>query len=113
MRISRNKCELLAEYCLTGVKPVYKNGRAYVKGIDITDIRCIYSYISYRYACLKSNKKLMQLKYLENATQMFYLALNENLVIENNMTVELADRTEQEIKQISKYRELEEEIPYV
>ena len=116
MRVSRNKCELLAEYCLTGVKPVHIGDKDYVKDMDITDITCVYLYISYRYASLELNKDLMQCTYFENATQMIYLALNENLVKENYMHLELTELeelAEKEIKQIRKYRETEEDLTYV
>lgn len=113
MHVSRNKCELIAECCLTGVKPVRIGDKVYVKGIDITEITCIYTYITYRYTSLKSNKDLIQRTYFENATQMFYLALNENLVKDNYMSVDLPEITEKEINQIRKNREIEEDLAYV
>lgn len=117
MHISRNKCELLAECCIKGVQPEYENDKAYVRGVDITKICGDYCYIQNRFMVLCSinanftsqfDKQIAERKYFENTTQMFYLALNEGLT-----DLKLIDRTEQEINQINKYRELEEDIAYV
>lgn len=127
MHVSRNKCELIAECCITGVQPTYDvcisdndiRGSVTVKGIDITSIEPDYCYIQSRYnlACSINDlfkktdqveKIQFQRKYFENATQMFYLALNEGLT-----DLKLVDRTEEELEQIRKYRELEEDLAYV
>lgn len=118
MHISRNKCELLAECCITGVQPEYDiDGKVYIKGVDITKIEPDYCYIQNRFTVLCSinanftsqfDKQIAERKYFENTTQMFYLALNEGLT-----DLKLIDRTDEEIKQINKYRELEEDIAYV
>mgnify|MGYP003305616670 CR=1 FL=1 len=117
MHVSRNKCELIAECCITGVRPKYDMFSATVKGIDITSIESDYCYIQSRFMTLCSinanftsqfDKQVAERKYFENATQMFYLALNEGLT-----DLKLIDRTDEELKQINKYRELEEDLAYV
>ena len=117
MHVSRNKCELIAECCITGVQPKYDMNGVTVKGIDITRIEHDYCYIQNRFTVLcninanfasQFDKQAAERKYFENATQMFYLALNEGLT-----DLKLMDRTDEEIKQINQYRELEEDIAYV
>lgn len=115
MHVSRNKCELLAECCINGVEPEFINERPYVKGINITKIYGFYLYIQTRFQMcremseiLHSNGDLMLNRYYENATQMFYLTLNEEI-----SGSEIVDRTDEEVEQIRKYRELEEDIAYV
>lgn len=117
MHVSRNKCELIAECCITGVQPKYDMFKATVKGIDITQIEPDYCYIQSRFTALcainanftsQFDQQAAERKYFENATQMFYLALNEGL-----SDLKLIDRTDEELQQIRKYRELEEDLAYV
>ena len=122
MHVSRNKCELIAECCLTGVEPEYDiYGIASIKGVDITKIINYYSYIQRRFIIMwgltkgyisKSDKQNAERMYFEHATQMFYIALNDD---RNGYTgiEDMIDITNEELEQINKYRELEEDIAYV
>jgi len=104
MHVSRNKCELIAECCITGVKPEYDiYGQAYLKDLDISKIEFMYIY-SQKY-CIEPSEYTFEL-----LTQSFYSYLNDNKSPRlNPMNVEHIFETEDEkLKKINKYREMEE-----
>lgn len=117
MHVSRNKCELLAECCITGVKPEYKEydnvfaNSVFVKDININKIATLYNVLQQAYR--------LSIEDFEMITQLFYTVLNDydysfqstlNILAQINSDLVVA---KEELEQINKYRELEEGISYV
>lgn len=113
MHVSRNKCELIAECVISEVEPKYDiYGRPTVKGIDISKIETLYLYF------LRGFR--LQMNSFEPLTQVFYSYLNdeENPVLTNVSNIKavansLSVAAEEELAEIRKNRELEEDLAYV
>lgn len=119
MHVSRNKCELLAEYLLDGVKLQYDiYCIASVKNIKLNmDTANLYRYLQGR---LESSGMILKPKYeiywvwFDSLTECFYILENEIVKIKPGITTpyvfdEVLKRANKNIEK----RELEEDIAYV
>ena len=113
MHISRNKCELLFESAISGVKPEYDEYcNAYVNGIQINRIVDAYNKVLKYFEIMRDNinSDVGFQNYLNNCDydiieaiiQFFYVALN------GVAGIDVEEVVIREMKQIIKYREMEE-----